>query len=106
MATIRWSLNRQSQLLQQGAEVRIADVSNKLEVLHVDFKDIIRHQEKHLHEIEKQLLSYQKDVAETYMKKEESVAIYKDMELKVDKIRSETKNYYDNLLNHIDNKIA
>lgn len=106
MATIRWSLNQQSQLLQQGAEAQIRELSNKLEILHGDFKEIIHQQGQHLHEIDKQLLSYQKDVAETYMKKEESIAVYKDMEAKIEKMSSETKKYYDNILSHIDKKTA
>lgn len=106
MGTIRWSLSRQSQLLQQSAEARILEISRKLETLHLDFKAIIQQQGKHLHEIEKQFLSYQKDVAETYVKKEDSIAVYKDMEIKIDKIGSESKNYYNSILSHIDKKIA
>ncbi|MCX4029642.1 hypothetical protein H0A36_13225 [Endozoicomonas sp. SM1973] len=102
MATIRWSLSRQSQLLQQGAEARILEVSNKLEVLHNDFKTIIQQQGKHLHEIDKQLLNYQTQVAETYMKKHDCQSQFRVVESKIDNISNEAKSYHKDVLSRID----
>ncbi|MBU2705428.1 hypothetical protein KCM76_05525 [Zooshikella marina] len=102
MGTIRWSLSRQSQLLQQATETKIEDVSRKLETLHLDFKAIIQQQGKLIHEIEKQLLSYQKDVAETYMKKQDCQSQFLVVESKIDNISHETKNYHKDVLSRID----
>ncbi|MBU2707534.1 hypothetical protein KCM76_16185 [Zooshikella marina] len=98
MATIRWSLSRQSQLLQHITDARIIEITKKLEVLHVDFKEIIRKQEIHLHEIEKKLLNYQKTVAETYVKKEEYQNQFQMLLFKIDKISGETKSYHKSVL--------
>lgn len=86
LTTIRLSINRQFQNLQRQSDGQLNSVSKKLDALDEDFKQVIHRQDKHLHEVEKNFLGYQKQVAETYLRKEECFSKIQLLEDKLDKL--------------------
>ncbi|WP_163833636.1 hypothetical protein [Spartinivicinus ruber] len=86
LTTIRLSISRQFQQLKQQADTNLSNVSKKLDNLDEDFKQVFHRQDQHLHEVEKSFLGYQKQVAETYLRKDESFSKIQLLEEKLDKL--------------------